>query len=76
MNPSHKNWDQRSKNRLTTRFFTFLQKFIDIYQRPHLSEASIMDEHHIDHRLTPKNNICTAYPVADSTKSVFYMLYL
>ena len=35
-----------------------------------------MDEHHIDHRLTPKNNICTAYPVVDSTKSVFYMSYL
>ena len=35
-----------------------------------------MDEHHIGHRLTPKNNICTAYPLADSTKSEFLRSYL
>ena len=32
---------------------------------------SIVEGHHIGHRLTPKNNIYTAHALADSTKTAF-----
>ena len=32
---------------------------------------SIVEGHHIGHRLTPKNNIYTAHALADSAKTAF-----